>query len=223
VLRKTHYKGSQGGERPALNDILAADTRADAGWLGLDVGFTLGGEVIKGGKKHTIPAERRPVVTFDRNGAFVRFPHDFRGGSTHGWKGGMIADVTQSHRVCVAGGLTFALTDPRENDRHPVRSDNVPVVKAIKDDPKQPLWQASIKALGTKESYGAMIRAGGRLYLGGGKRDGSAGFVQVLDAGTGKLLEEHSLPARVAECGLAAAHGRLYASCEDGTVVCLGE
>lgn len=222
VLNKVHYKGSQANERPALNDILAADARGDTGWLGLDAGFTPTGEVVKGGKRNAIPAERRPLVTFDRNGAFVRFPHDFRGGSTHGWKGGMISDAIQSHRVCVADGMTFALSDPRESDRHPVRADMVPVVKALKDDPKNPVWTASCKALGTKESYGALIRAGDRLYLGGGKRDGSAGFVQVLDAATGKLMAEHALPSRVVECGLAVARGRLYVTCEDGTVVCLG-
>jgi hypothetical protein len=217
-----HYKGSQDGQRPAVNDILAADAAGAAAWLGLDAGVTAGGEVVKGGKKPAIPAAQRPVVTFDRNGAFVRFAHDFRGGSTHGWKGGMVSDAIQSHRVCVAGGVTYSLADPRESDRHPVRSDAVPVVKATKDDPKSPVWVASCKALGTKESYGALLRAGDRLYLGGGQRDGSPGFVQVLDAGTGKLLAEYALLARVTECGLAVAGGRLYATCEDGTVVCLG-
>jgi outer membrane protein assembly factor BamB len=222
VVRKVPYKGSAANDRPALNDILAADARGAVAWLGLDAGFTSGGEVVKGGKKPSIPADRRPVVTFGRNGAFVRFPHDFRGGSTHGWKGGMLSDAIQAHRVCVAGGTTFALTDPRENDRHPVRSDMVPVLKAIQDDPKNPMWTASCKALGTKESYGALIAAGNRLYVGGGKRDGSAGFVQVLDMASGKLLAEHALPSRVVECGLVAAGGRLYVTCEDGTVVCLG-
>ena len=102
-----------------------------------------------------------------------------------------------------------------------MRADAVQLVKAFKDDPKAPAWTASCRALGTKESYGALLRAGDRLYLGGGARDGSAGFVQVLDA-TGKLLAEHALPARVVECGLAVAGGRLFVTCEDGTVVCLG-
>jgi outer membrane protein assembly factor BamB len=134
----------------------------------------------------------------------------------------MMSELIQAHRVCVVEGTTFALLDPRESDRHPVRSETVPVVRAFKDDPKTPAWIASCKALGTKESYGALVSAGSRLYLGGGKRDGSAGFVQVLDAATGKLLAEHTLPGRVVECGLAVAEGRLYVTCEDGTVVCLG-
>lgn len=222
VLAKKHYKGSADGQPPALNDVLGANGEGNVGWLRLDAGFTPEGEVVKGGKnRNSIAAEKRPVVTFDRDGAFVRFGHDFRGGSTHGWKGGMIAEVIQSHRVCVAGKTTYALTDPREADRHPARADKVALVRAFADDPKKPLWSADCKALGTKESYGALLRAGDRLYLGGGKRDGSAGFVQVPDAGTGKLLAEHATTGRVAECGLAAAGGRLYVSCEDGTLVCL--
>jgi hypothetical protein len=80
-----------------------------------------------------------------------------------------------------------------------------------------------IEGLGNKESYGALIKAGSRLYLGGGKRDGSQGFVQVLDAATGKLLAEYEMPGRVAECGLATAGKRLFVSCENGSLVCLGE
>ena len=223
IQHKVHYQGSQANERPALNDVLAADARGATSWLGLDVGFTSAGAVVKGGKKNAIAAESRPVVTFDRNGAFVRFPHDFRGGSTHGWKGGMLADALQAHRVCAAEGTTYALMDPRESDRHPVRADLVAVLRAVQDDPKNPVWTASSKALGTKESYGAMVRAGGRLYLGGGRRDGAAGFVQVLDAATGKLLAEHAVAGRVTECGLAVAGGRLYVTCEDGAMVCFGE
>jgi outer membrane protein assembly factor BamB len=221
IIRKVHYQGSATGDRPALNDILSTDAKSAAAWLGLDAGFTPAGEVVKGGKLFTIPVERRPLVAFDRNGSFVRFPHDFRGGSTHGWKGGMLAGPIQSQRIAVADGAIYALADPRDNDRHPVRADQVPVVKAFGNDPKTPAWTASCKALGVKESYGAMIRAGGKLILGGGQRDGSAGFVQVLDAATGKLLAEHALPSRVVECGLAAAAGRLFITCEDGTMACL--
>lgn len=223
VLAETHYQGSAAGQRPALNDLLAADAAGTTAWLGHDAGFTPKGDVVPGGKRHALAAAVRPVVTFDRGGCFVRFPHDLRGGSTHGWKGGTIADGGQAHRLCVGGGLTVTLADPREADRHPVRADMVPVVKAIKDDPKTPVWTASVKALGSKESYGAVVRAGGRVYLGGGTRDGTAGFVQVLDAATGKLLAEHAVPGRVVECGLAAAGGRLVVACEDGSVVCFGE
>jgi len=68
-----------------------------------------------------------------------------------------------------------------------------------------------------------MIKAGNRLYLAGGQRDGTSGFVEVLDAATGKLPATHELPSRVTECGLAASGGRLVVSCEDGTLVCIGQ
>ena len=80
-----------------------------------------------------------------------------------------------------------------------------------------------MKALGVKESYSALVKAGDRLYVGGGTRDGKEGFVQVVDAKTGKPVAEYALPARVTECGLAADGGRLFVSCENGTLVCFGK
>jgi len=47
--------------------------------------------------------------------------------------------------------------------------------------------------------------AADRPYLGGVQHDRSSGFVEVLDAATGKPLATHELPSRVTECGLAAA------------------
>jgi hypothetical protein len=72
----------------------------------------------------------------------------------------MISDLIQSHRVCVGEGVTYALSDPRESDRHPVRADKVPVVRAFRDDPKNSPWMASCKALQTRESYSSLIRDG---------------------------------------------------------------
>lgn len=43
-----------------------------------------------------------------------------------------------------------------------------------------------------------------------------------ISAADGKLFGEISLPARVSECGLAVAGNRRFASCEGGTIVCLG-
>ena len=88
---------------------------------------------------------------------------------------------------------------------------------------KQMFWSTSIAALGSRESYSALIKAGDHLYLGGGKRDGSAGFVQVLDAKTGALLGAHELPSRVTECGLAATERQLLVCCEGGELICLAE
>ena len=124
------------------------------------------------------------------------------------------------HRMVHAGEVAYGLIDPSERDRRAkgilwcVRRDGQGAERGL-------VWSRSWTDLGRKESYGALILAGGRLYAGGGARDGSAGFVQVLDARTGKLLARHDLPARVTECGLAAAGGCLYVCCEDGHLVCL--
>ena len=100
----------------------------------------------------------------------------------------------------------------------------MPLVEAVTGTwrNKKQLWSASVQSLGSRESYGALVKAAGRLVLGGGARDGSAGFVQVLDASTGKLLGAFDAPGRVTECGLAAAGGRLYVCCEDGSLLCFG-
>jgi hypothetical protein len=163
-------------------------------------------------------------MVIDRNAAFVRFPHDQRGGSTHGWNRPMSAGGARAHRIVFENDIAYALVDPQINQNHPVNAAKTGVLTAIagaafKD--RKELWRATAEHLGRKESYGALVKSGAKLYLGGGKRDGSAGFVQVVSA-DGKLLQEISLPARVTECGFAVAQGRLFVSCEDGTVVCLG-
>jgi ribosomal protein L24 len=115
--------------------------------------------------------------------------------------------------------------DPTVNQNHPAQAANVAVLAAVKGSvgkERREHWKTTAEQLGRKESYSALVKAADRLYLGGGKRDGSEGFVQIVSAADGKKLGEVALPARVTECGLAVAGGRLFACCEDGTVVCLG-
>ncbi|HUS91370.1 MAG TPA: PQQ-binding-like beta-propeller repeat protein [Phycisphaerae bacterium] len=167
-----------------------------------------------------------PAVLFDRNGTRLRYRTDLgRGGSTHGWKQAMrVAGRGRGlngHRMVHAGEVAYGLIDPGERDRR-----SASVIWAVRrpggNGAAASIWSRSWDDLGRKGSYGALVLAGGRLCAGGGARDGSAGFVQILDAATGKLLGTIDLPARVAECGLAVAGGCLYACCEDGHVVCLG-
>jgi hypothetical protein len=137
----------------------------------------------------------------------------------------MASGGARGHRVVRDGDMAYALIDPQQKHLHPVHAPKSNVLTAVagaayKD--RKVVWQLTAAQLGIKESYSALIKAGDRLYLGGGQRDGSQGFVQVVSAADGKLIEELPLPARVTECGLAVARGKLYASCEDGTVVCLG-
>lgn len=217
-----------GTDQPAVvtNDILVADP-AGGVWLGngqsmLHLSAKLENVPIQ--KTKTGAAANRPDLAFDRQGSRLRFRTDTaRGGSTHGWAGAMRSNFGSAHRIASAGGITYALRDPTAGDRHPVRADQTPVVTAgMGGADRKQLWAASAGALGSRPSYSALIKAGERLYLGGGARDGTAGFLQILDAKSGRLLATHELPSRVTECGLAAAGQRLLVCCEGGELVCLG-
>jgi hypothetical protein len=95
---------------------------------------------------------------------------------------------------------------------------------AVRFDQKtEPLWTKRPADLGQKESYTALLKASGRLYLGGGRREGRAGFVQVVSAADDSLIQELELPALVVPCGLAAAGGRRWSVCLDGSLVGLGQ
>jgi len=206
---------------PTTNEILVADRKGEEVWLGrsLRFGLDLRARAIDRFKD-------APPVRFDRNGALIRFGTEGRGGSTHGWKGAMGTFGARAHRAVNDGTRGYLLRDPTQKDRHPVRADKTTVLWCVPASDSlrrpKPLWEASVAALGNKESYGALIKAGERLYLGGGRRDGSSGVVQVVSAADGKLIEEIAMPARVTECGLAAAGGALFVCCEDGHLVCLG-
>jgi len=216
-------------EGDAEGDAVAdggGDAGADAGDAGSQ-GFWIGRQLHLSLALEDLPAdEAEPPVWFDRSGSRMRFrTDDRRGGSTHGWKGAMRAGWAAAHRVVRDGPAVYALIDPTEGQRHPVRAGETPLVTAASGTwrDKKIRWTAPVGALGSRPSYGAMIKSGERLYLGGGHRDCTSGFVEVLDAASGKLLATHELPARVTECGLAAAGGRLVVCCEDGTLVCLGQ
>jgi outer membrane protein assembly factor BamB len=224
-LNKGSLRGGPDAPRPVVHDILAASADGRQAWLCDEASFSADARVVYTNRKRgPRTLENGPVVTFERVSSLVRYPHDQRGGSTHGWKQPALSGPAYGHRVVRSGANAYALKDPTTSERHPVRASKVAVVSAWTGTlrNRKQRWQATVAALGNKESYGAMILAGDRLYLGGGKRDGSAGFVQVLDGQEGKLLAEYPMPARVTECGLAAAGGQLVVSCEDGTVVCLG-
>lgn len=227
ILAKTELRGGPGMPRPAVNDILCASPDNRQGWLALDVGLGSDGKPRDRKTKlgQPIVEGQLPTMIIDRNAAFVRFPHEQRGGSTHGWTRPMSTATARGHRVVFDQDVSFVLIEPTSGQNHPVQAPKAVILSAIggstwKD--RKDLWKTTAEQLGRKESYSALIKAGDKLYLGGGKRDGSEGFVQVVSAADGKLLGEIALPARVTECGLAAAQQRLFVSCEDGTMVCLG-
>ncbi|GDY14617.1 hypothetical protein LBMAG53_34950 [Planctomycetota bacterium] len=197
------------------NGLAVADADGKSWWIGKQLHLAVDLKDVTAGA---------PPILLDRNGDRIRFRTDeSRGGSTHGW-GGAMQGPGRGHRLAVDGGQAFILTDPTTGARHPVRANQSAVVQclAVGGPNKNPVWAASVAALGNKTSYSALIKAGDRVYIGGGPRGGGPGFVQVLAAADGKLVQELAVPARVTECGLAAAEGRLLVSCEDGSLVALG-
>ena len=70
--------------------------------------------------------------------------------------------------------------------------------------------------------YNAMIVAGSRIYITYAHPHSGEAMLLVYSAESGEPVAEHSLPAPVVRDGLAAAYGRLYLSCEDGSLLCLG-
>lgn len=217
-----------GTEQPAVvtNDILVADASGDV-WLGngqsmLHLSRELADLPIE--KTKVGGAANRPPLSFDRNGTRIRFRTDQgRGGSTHGWRGAVRTPFAQAHRAAQDGDVSYVLRDPTSGERHSAAAGKSMIVRAGSAGMKTESWGTSSADLGVRESYGALIKAGDRIYIGGGARDGSKGFVQILDAATGRLRSTLDMPSRVAECGLAAADGRLFVTCEHGELVCLGE
>ena len=79
-----------------------------------------------------------------------------------------------------------------------------------------------------------MVLASSRLYVAGppdvvDEEDPMAAFegrkggvLRVVSAKTGETVSENKLDAPPVFDGMIATHGRLYASCTDGTVICLG-
>ncbi len=205
--------------RVVSNGIAVADRDETGFWIGQQLHLSLALEDLEA-HWYNGPA---PPIAFDRSGTRVRFrTNEGRGGSTHGWKGAMAIPgrnrLLRGHRLASTTEVTFGLLDPESRRR------STPIVWATKSQEDDPgaLWTRTAADLGGYESYSALLATDRHIYLGGGSRDGGSGMLQILDAKTGQLLATHPLPARITECGLATADGRLYASCEDGSMVCFG-
>ena len=202
----------QTGQRAVITTGLAiADSDGKGFWIGRQLHLSTDLKDLTGGS---------PALAIDRNGDRIRFRTDRgRGGSTHNWGGAMRTGAQSAHRIATDGVQSYLLMDPSSP------GSLTPVLRCgqIGKGPQDLVWKALSKELGLKDSYSALIKAGDRLYAGGGKRDGTAGFVQILSTTDGKLLSELALPARVTECGLATAQGQLIVCCEDGSVVAFGK
>jgi outer membrane protein assembly factor BamB len=84
----------------------------------------------------------------------------------------------------------------------------------------KPVWKAKAPGHGSND---AMIVAGNRLYLSHHNPGEQTTSLHVFDVADGCPVAEIPLPARPVKDGIAAAYSRLYVSCEDGSVACLGE
>jgi outer membrane protein assembly factor BamB len=85
----------------------------------------------------------------------------------------------------------------------------------------QPRWAQA----GTDEQITGIALGKNAVVFGGGhypKEGGSGGFVRAVDRATGQPIAEQRFPAPLAYQGLAIADGKIYATFEDGTLVCIG-
>jgi hypothetical protein len=205
------------------NNLLVADTEGDGFWIVSPPGGSYGA----GGAYHlTVDLQpwskeseaASPPMLFDRQGDRVRFrTEEGRGGSTHGWKGAMRAGGFRrltGHRVAVADNVGYGLMDPTG------RATRIVWATESTAESRESIWQLSDKALSDVDSLGALAATPDWVLIGGGTRDGSSGNVFVIDCRTGEFQQVLDLPARVVECGLAIADGRLYVACENGVIRC---
>jgi outer membrane protein assembly factor BamB len=213
-------------ETMVFNDVFSASLDLKEAWIFRYFRVGLDGQPITVSKRLSgslYPGTVATAVIMDRRAGVIRFPHNQRGGSTHGWKAKMTSGPANAYRIVRDRDMAYGLDDPSDSYGRST------ILFAQKADAKffseitPPLWSKTGMDLGLKDSYTAMLKAGDHLYLGGGKRDGSAGFIQVVSAKDGSLVDTIELPAQVSPCGLAAAHGQLFVSCLDGNMVALGK
>lgn len=204
----------------AANGLAVLDDSGEGFWIGRQLHLSFDIE--------DLPSDRDAVqapVWFDRSGSRIRFRTDLgRGGSTHGWKGatrlrGWNHRWLSAHRFSYSDEAAFGLRDPK----HAYSSSREAIVwRTTLDSPRDtsPAWHKLHADLGSQESYSAIAASKDRVYVAGGARDGSSGFIQIIDSGSGKLVGTRQLPSRVTENGLAIADGQLIVCCEQGQLLC---
>ncbi len=90
-------------------------------------------------------------------------------------------------------------------------------------DPKVKIWE---KALPSGYQATSIVFCANSIIVGGGifdeKTTDSKGFVQILSLDKGEPKAEHTFNVPLAFNGLAVAGGKVFATLEDGSIVCLG-
>ena len=134
----------------------------------------------------------------------------------HDAKGVNYANLNAS-KICIAGNRLYAI-DASVSKSKTFRGGLI--CAEIGEDgalPESPVWSAKSPPRGIRD---AMIIAGERIFIANQRNEGTV--IHIYSTAEGKPAGEIELPARVVRDGLAAANGRLIASCADGVVRCLG-
>jgi len=191
-----------------LNDILVA---ADDGglWIGKHLRIRPDG-TMNAKDKYSLPP-----IAMSRRVSVVGFTQGKRGGSTHSWG----SPTWQPGR-----GMVRAWTMVQEGDRIYGLQDASLDAGTLGEDLRAratPLWSlTNAKDFKDLEVKTALIKAGDRLFMGGGSYDGAKGSLYVISL-DGKILQRFDLPSRLVPNGLAAAGGQIVATCVDGSLVAI--
>jgi len=97
----------------------------------------------------------------------------------------------------------------------------VNLVQSVKRENGKPAWTSANR----DEQVTALAMGKNAVVFGGGyyPEDGSSqGFVRIVDRETGKVTGTHRFPAPLSFQGLAIEDGKIYATFENGKLVCLG-
>jgi hypothetical protein len=129
---------------------------------------------------------------------------------------------TTGYRIVVDGGFTYELLDPGEGrwkTGKVLGCTKLPEGEARRG---AEVWTVTRDKVTSWSALNSLIKVGDKLYIGGGARDGSTGFIAVVNAADGKILQTIELPARTSSSGLAANTNTLVASLVNGQVVTVG-
>jgi hypothetical protein len=122
-------------------------------------------------------------------------------------------------KICLAGNQLYALEATGGKSKE-LRGGLMRVT--LNDDgtvPDKPDWSGKGPGNGVNR---AMIVAGDRIYISEHRHREKTSTLHVHSTKDGSPIAKISLPSRPIRDGLAAAYGKLYVACEDGSVICLG-
>lgn len=126
------------------------------------------------------------------------------------------ADIN-AKKICFSENTLYALEGGAAGAKE-IRGGLIAV--RLKPDGKRDdayIWKGKAPPQGARD---AMVVARNRIYVANGRSDGTAALY-IYSTGDGELLGKVPLPSRVVRDGLAVAAGNLYASCSNGTLLCL--